>query len=212
MREPSRTRWLCTAAVASRSGIGAARRVGAAVGEHQDRRAVVRTSREACGRARRAPARGRAARRRSRRTGTRACRRGSGRGGSARSFSRSRGSSTGCGHRDAPGVLGRLVEQVALRADRRAQAHHERLALRVDRRVRDLREVLLEVGGSSCGRSDSAASGVSTPIEPTGSWPVGRHRRDQQARSSRCSRRARCSRSSSGGSGCDGSRSGRSSR
>ncbi len=47
-------------------------------------------------------------------------------------------------HRQAAGVVGRLVEQVALRADGRAEAHHERLALGVDRGVRDLGEELLE--------------------------------------------------------------------
>ena len=43
-------------------------------------------------------------------------------------------------------VLGRLAEQVALRADARRHAHHHRLAGGVDRRVRDLCEELLEVG------------------------------------------------------------------
>ena len=43
-------------------------------------------------------------------------------------------------------VLGRLVEQVPLGADAGAQAHDDRLADRVDRRVRHLREELLEVG------------------------------------------------------------------
>ena len=42
-------------------------------------------------------------------------------------------------------VLGRLGEQVALGADARGDAHHDRLADRVDRRVRHLREQLLEV-------------------------------------------------------------------
>ena len=42
-------------------------------------------------------------------------------------------------------VLGRLVEEVLLGADARLQAHHDRLADRVDRRVRHLREQLLEV-------------------------------------------------------------------
>ena len=37
------------------------------------------------------------------------------------------------------------VEQVRLRADERHQRHHDRLADRVDRRIRDLREQLLEV-------------------------------------------------------------------
>ena len=41
--------------------------------------------------------------------------------------------------------VGRLVEQVALGADAGADAHHDRLADRVDRRVGDLREELLEV-------------------------------------------------------------------
>ncbi len=43
------------------------------------------------------------------------------------------------------GVLGRLGEQVALRADPGAQGHDDRLARGVDRRVGDLREELLEV-------------------------------------------------------------------
>ncbi len=43
-------------------------------------------------------------------------------------------------------VLGRLLEQVALGAQARRQAHHDFLADRVDRRVRDLGEQLLEVG------------------------------------------------------------------
>ncbi len=42
-------------------------------------------------------------------------------------------------------VLGRLVEQVALGADARGDAHHGRFADRVDRRIRHLREQLLEV-------------------------------------------------------------------
>ncbi len=47
--------------------------------------------------------------------------------------------------RQLVGVLRRLVEQVALAADRRRQRHHDVLADRIDRRVRDLREQLLEV-------------------------------------------------------------------
>ena len=43
-------------------------------------------------------------------------------------------------------VLGRLVEQVALVAQAGREAHHDFLADRVDRRVGDLREELLEVG------------------------------------------------------------------
>ena len=45
-------------------------------------------------------------------------------------------------HRRVDGVD---VEQVGLRADERHQRHHDRLADRIDRRVRDLREQLLEV-------------------------------------------------------------------
>ena len=43
-------------------------------------------------------------------------------------------------------VLGRLAEQVALGAEARREAHHDFLADRVDRRVGDLGEQLLEVG------------------------------------------------------------------
>jgi len=43
-------------------------------------------------------------------------------------------------------VLGGLVEQVALVAQARRQAHHDFLAERVDRRVGHLGEQLLEVG------------------------------------------------------------------
>ena len=44
------------------------------------------------------------------------------------------------------GVVGPLVEQVRLGADARLDRHHHGLADRVDRRVGDLREELLEVG------------------------------------------------------------------
>ena len=49
-------------------------------------------------------------------------------------------------HRQLVRVLGRLVEQVLLGADTGRQRHHDGLADRVDRRVGDLREQLLEVG------------------------------------------------------------------
>ncbi len=49
-------------------------------------------------------------------------------------------------HAELVGVLGRLVEQVLLGADAGRHAHHHGLADRVDRRVGDLREELLEVG------------------------------------------------------------------
>ena len=47
---------------------------------------------------------------------------------------------------ELPRMLRRLVEQVSLRPDKRLLAHHDRLADRVDRRIRHLREELLEVG------------------------------------------------------------------
>ncbi len=46
---------------------------------------------------------------------------------------------------ELPRVLGRLGEQIALGADTRAHAHHDRLADRVDGRVRHLCEELLEI-------------------------------------------------------------------
>ncbi len=55
---------------------------------------------------------------------------------------------------------------------RRLERHHERLADRIDRRVRDLREQLVEVRDRCGARSQSTASGVSVPIEPIGSLPV----------------------------------------
>ena len=49
-------------------------------------------------------------------------------------------------HHELVRMLGRLGEQVALGAHAGAQAHHDQLADRVDRRVGHLREELLEVG------------------------------------------------------------------
>jgi hypothetical protein len=46
---------------------------------------------------------------------------------------------------DAPGVLRPRLEQVVLAPDLRLQRHHHALAQRVDRRVRDLRELLPEI-------------------------------------------------------------------
>ena len=73
------------------------------------------------------------------------------------------------------------VEQVRPRPDERDEAHHQLLADRVDRRVRHLREVLLEVGVQQLRLvDDSTETGVSVPIEPTASWPRLRHRRHQE--------------------------------
>ncbi len=84
-------------------------------------------------------------------------------------------------HGDAARVLRRLVEQVPLRADRGAQAHHERLALRVDRGVRDLREVLLEVGREQLRARGEGCERRVDPHRADRLLPVGRHRRDHEA-------------------------------
>jgi hypothetical protein len=57
------------------------------------------------------------------------------------------------------------AQQVGARADHRHQAHHQFLADRVDRRVGDLREVLLEIIVEQARRLDSTAIGVSVPID-----------------------------------------------
>ena len=64
------------------------------------------------------------------------------------------------------------IEQIGTRPDEGHERHHQLLADRIDRRVGDLGEVLLEAVSSSLGRSDRAEIGVSVPIEPTASWPV----------------------------------------
>jgi hypothetical protein len=48
-------------------------------------------------------------------------------------------------HFEALVGAGMVAEQVRARADHRHQAHHQFLADRIDRRVGDLREVLLEI-------------------------------------------------------------------
>ncbi len=50
-----------------------------------------------------------------------------------------------------PALAGRLLEEVALAADAAHERHHDLLAERVDRRVRDLREQLLEVAEEQLG-------------------------------------------------------------
>ena len=179
VREPSRTRWLCTAAVASRIGIG--QRVSSAPRSESTRIVCcVRTSREAClqssSSARSRPL---APRARVEQALERADPEAVGRQRAqllevARQQHRLR-------HRDAPGVLGRLVEQVPLRADRGAQAHHERLALRVDGRVRDLGEVLLEVGRQQLRALGERRERRVDPHRADRLLPVRRHRRDHEA-------------------------------
>ncbi len=78
-------------------------------------------------------------------------------------------------------VVGALGEQVALRPDRGADRHHDVLADRVDRRVRDLREELLEVGEQrrrlvrQHGERDVVAHRADRLLA------LGRHRREQDA-------------------------------
>ena len=86
----------------------------------------------------------------------------------------------GLGHRDPPGVLGRLVEEVPLRADGRAEAHHERLALRVDRGVGDLGEVLLEVGRKQLRPIGERGERRVDAHRAHGLLALDRHRRDHE--------------------------------
>ena len=62
-------------------------------------------------------------------------------------------------------MLGRLVEEVLLRAKRHLERHHQLLAQRVYGGVRDLREVLLEVREQELG-----------PLGEDGQRGVGPHR------------------------------------
>ena len=74
---------------------------------------------------------------------------------------------------DHPAALGLRIEQVALGADRGPDRGHELLADRVERRIGDLREQLLEVVGQRPRRGGSARRcAASLPIEPSGSSPL----------------------------------------
>ena len=178
VREPSRTRWLCTAAVASRIGIG--QRVASAPRsrEHEDRvlrpheprgllAELVERPLEATAR----PARVEQALERADAEAV---------GWQRAQLLEVARQQDGLGHRDPPGVLGRLVEEVPLRADRCAEAHHEGLALRVDRGVGDLGEVLLEVGRKQLRRDRRARRAAcrrpSSPPAPGPRSPSARSR------------------------------------
>ena len=65
-----------------------------------------------------------------------------------------------------------VVEDVGARADEGDQAHHQLLADRIDRRIGDLGEVLLEIAEQRLEREDMADIGVSVPMAPIASWPV----------------------------------------
>ena len=64
------------------------------------------------------------------------------------------------------------VEDVGARPDEGDEADYELLADRIDRRVRHLREVLLESVCKSFDFDDKAEIGVSLPMEPMASWPA----------------------------------------
>ena len=84
-------------------------------------------------------------------------------------------------HHELVGVLGRLVEQVALGADAGAQRHDDRLADRVDRRVGDLREELLEVGEQRRAVVGEDGERVVVAHRADRLLAVPGHRRDQDA-------------------------------
>ena len=142
-RVPSRTRWWCTPAVASSAGIGA-RSAPAARSEMTMMLSPFAISSEDS-RQRRSIARARpsgpsstgqvASSTSAEKTWWSTC----------FSFSSSKLRSSGWPMISWCACSGDVLEQVRLRADRGLEAHHDALADRVDRRVRDLREELLEV-------------------------------------------------------------------
>ena len=98
-----------------------------------------------------------------------------------RIFSRSALVRTGCATSSRLCVPACAAEQVRPRADHRDQRHHQLLADRIDRRVGDLGEVLLEIVVEQLAACcESTAIGVSVPIEPTGSSPAPCHRLEEE--------------------------------
>ena len=166
-RVPSRTRWWCTAPVASREGIGT--RPGPALLSERMRMFAPAASATSASAQIRSIARSRPSAPsaaghvvsivhdlKTSESTRRSC--------SSSSSSRIGLSITSC--RACSGVSSsRLRSEPTLARD----AHHDRLADRVDRRVRHLREELLEVRVEERLAAVSTASGVSFPIEPTGS-------------------------------------------
>ena len=147
MRRPWRIRWWCTAAVASSRRDRDAVRSDRPVGQDQD--VVVGQHRgrwrrwQSCSSARSSPAAPSAA---GQVVSSVAVRKApSASSAMERIFSRS--ALVRIGWRDFQALVraGLVAEQVRARADHRDQAHHQLLADRVDRRVGDLGEVLLEV-------------------------------------------------------------------
>ena len=81
-------------------------------------------------------------------------------------------------HHELVAVVGRLAEQVDLRADHGLEAHHHGLADRVDRRVRDLREELLEVREQRRPGVRHRGRGEVVAHRAGGLGGVARHRRE----------------------------------
>ena len=79
------------------------------------------------------------------------------------------------------GVLGRLLEQVALGAEAGREAHHDLLARGVDGRVGDLREELLEVREQRRRLLGEHRQGEVVAHRADGLLRVARHRREQHA-------------------------------
>ena len=170
VRQPSRTRWLCTAAVASRAGIGA--HSGPPLERSESTRisspsAIAREARRQSASSARSSARPppRASNVQSSVTVRKRSR------GSARSLARSPLVSTGCAIARrrawsgdsssrlpcAPTAVRRLITSVSRCGSMAGFVTCAKSCLKKPR--------------SSRGRCESAASGVSTPIEASGSWP-----------------------------------------
>ena len=76
-------------------------------------------------------------------------------------------------HHQLMGLLRALAQQVDLRADAGLQAHHDRLADRIDRRVGHLREQLLEVREQRrLAIGEDGQRGVVAHADATGSSPL----------------------------------------
>jgi hypothetical protein len=83
-------------------------------------------------------------------------------------------------YEDSPAVLGRLVEEVLLGPQRHLERHHELLAQRVYRGVRDLREVLLEVREKELGPLGEDRQGRIRPHRAVRLLAALRHRGEDE--------------------------------
>ena len=179
-RVPSRTRWWCTPATASSAGIGTRSRP-AARSETIRMLSPLAISSDAS-RQRRSIARARPAAPSSTGQVASSVSASNTSWSTWRSFSSSPFERIGWPMISWWACSGVSVKQVRLRADARSQAHHDLLADRVDRRVRDLREQLLEVRVERRLAVVRTASAKSLPIEPIGSSRLGAaHARERDA-------------------------------